>query len=116
MDDPVRDNLAEAQVQNLASRVALQRLEEKAGDAPPAMVERLRQLTTDRTNAVWERLGGTAETPSDAYVRLRREMLDAEREVFRIARDEGRIPEEVLVRAMRQFDLEESFLERNEDR
>ena len=114
-DDPVIDNLAEAQVQNLASRVAMQRLEEKAGDAPPAVVERLRQLTTDRTNAVWERLGGTAETPSDAYVRLRREMLDAEREVFRIARDEGRIPEEVLVRALRQFDLEESFLERNED-
>jgi monovalent cation/hydrogen antiporter len=114
-DDLVRDNLAEAQVQGLASRIALGRLEEKAGNAPAAVVERLRQLTTDRTNAVWERLGGTAETPSDAYVRLRREMLDAEREVFRIARDEGRIPEEVLVRAQRQFDLEESFLERNED-
>ena len=114
-DDSVRDNLAEAQVQQLASRMALARLEEKAGGAPAAVVERLSQLTTDRTNAVWERLGGTAETPSDAYVRLRREMLDAEREVFRIARDEGRIPEDVLVRALRQFDLEESILERNED-
>ena len=43
-------------------------------------------------------------------------MLDAEREVFRIARDEGRIPEEVLVRALRQMDLEESLLERDGDR
>jgi CPA1 family monovalent cation:H+ antiporter len=115
VDDPVRDNLAEAQVQNLASRAARARLDEKADGAPPEVVERLRRLTADRTNAVWERLGGTAETPSRAYVRLRREMLDAEREVFRIARDEGRIPEEVLVRALRQMDLEESLLDRSED-
>ena len=115
-DDPVRDNLAEAQVQNLASRIARERLDEHAGGAPEAVVERLRQLTSDRSNAVWERLGGVTETPSDAYVRLRREMLDAEREVFRIARDEGRIPEEVLVRALRQMDLEESLLERDGDR
>jgi monovalent cation/hydrogen antiporter len=114
-DDPVRDNLAEAQVQNLASRAARARLDEKADGAPPEVVERLRRLTADRTNDVWERLGGSAETPSRAYVRLRREMLDAEREVFRVARDEGRIPEEVLVRALRQLDLEESLLDRSED-
>jgi CPA1 family monovalent cation:H+ antiporter len=115
-DDPVRDNLAEAQVQNLASRIARERLERLSGDAPEAVVDRLRQLTQERSNAVWERLGGSAETPSEAYVRLRREMLDAEREVFRIARDEGQIPEEVLVRAQRQLDLEESLLEREGDR
>jgi CPA1 family monovalent cation:H+ antiporter len=33
----------------------------------------------------------------------------------RVARDEGRIPEEVLVRAQRQLDLEESMLERSEE-
>lgn len=37
-------------------------------------------------------------------------MIDAEREVFRAARDSGRIPEEVLVRAYRDLDLEESLL------
>jgi CPA1 family monovalent cation:H+ antiporter len=115
MDDPVRDNLAEAQVQNLASRAAQQRLDEKSDGAPADVVERLRRLTENRSNAVWERLGGGAETPSRAYVRLRREMLAAEREVFRVARDEGRIPEEVLVRAQRQLDLEESMLERSEE-
>jgi CPA1 family monovalent cation:H+ antiporter len=113
-DDPVRDNLAEAQIQNQASRAARARLDEQADGAPAEVVERLRRLTEDRSNAVWERLGGAAETPSRAYVRLRREMLEAEREVFRLARDEGRIPEEVLVRAQRQMDLEESYLERSE--
>jgi CPA1 family monovalent cation:H+ antiporter len=39
-------------------------------------------------------------------------MLEAEREVFRRARDEGRIPEEVLREAQRDMDLEESLLER----
>jgi len=112
-DDRTQDYLAEAQVQNLASRAARARLDEHAGGAPPDVGARLRRLTEDRSNAVWERLGGTAETPSSAYVRLRREMLDAEREVFRTARDEGRIPEEVLVRAQRQMDLEESLLERS---
>jgi CPA1 family monovalent cation:H+ antiporter len=42
-------------------------------------------------------------------------MLDAERNVFRRARDEGKIPEEVLRRAQRDMDLEESLLTR-EDR
>jgi hypothetical protein len=61
------------------------------------------------------RLGGRArETPSDVYSRLRRAMLDAERNVFRRARDEGRIPEEVLRRAQRDMDLEESLLHREE--
>jgi CPA1 family monovalent cation:H+ antiporter len=110
-DDQSRDHLAEAQIQNRASRAALARLEEHADGAPAEVVERLRRLTEDRSNAVWERLGGSGETPSQAYVRLRRAMLEAEREVFRRARDDGHIPEEVLVRAQRQMDLEESYLE-----
>ena len=64
-------------------------------------------------HVAWERLGAPdTETPSRAYVRLRREMIDAEREVFRQARDEGRITEEVLRRAQHEMDLEESMLER----
>jgi CPA1 family monovalent cation:H+ antiporter len=113
-DDPTPDRLAQAQVQNNASRAARQRLDDNADGAPPEVVQRLRQLTEDRSNAVWEQLGRAGETPSRAYARLRREMLEAEREVFRLARDEGRIPEEVLVRAQRELDLEESMLERSE--
>ena len=110
-DDPVQDALSAAGVQQRASRAALERLDAMADDAPPAVVERLRGLTTSRSNLAWERLGGTArETPSQAYARLRQEMIDSEREVFRAARDSGQIPEEVLTRAYRDLDLEESLL------
>jgi CPA1 family monovalent cation:H+ antiporter len=110
-DDPVKDALSAAAVQQQASRAARERLDELADGAPPAVVERLRGLVQSRTNLAWERLGGTGrETPSQAYGRLRQEMIDAEREVFRAARDSGKIPEEVLVRAYRDLDLEESLL------
>ncbi|MFJ6197758.1 Na+/H+ antiporter [Micromonospora sp. NPDC092111] len=110
-DDPVQDALSAAAVQQQASKAARERLDELAQGAPPAVVERLRGLVQSRTNLAWERLGGSdRETPSRAYGRLRQEMIDAEREVFRAARDAGRIPEEVLVRAYRDLDLEESLL------
>ena len=112
-DDPKVDALAEAGVQHAASRAARDRLDALADGAPPQVVEHLRRLTEKRTNVAFERLGTEGrETPSRAYARLRREMLDAEREVFRLARDEGRISEEVLRRAQRDMDLEESMIER----
>ncbi|GGM04304.1 MULTISPECIES: Na+/H+ antiporter [Micromonospora] len=114
-DDPVQDALAAAGVQQQASRAAQERLDELAGSAPDSVVERLRWLSEFRANLAWEQLGGGAqETPSQAYGRLRQEMIDAEREVFRTARDSGRIPEEVLVRAYRDLDLEESLLRRDD--
>ncbi|MFF5181037.1 Na+/H+ antiporter [Micromonospora sp. NPDC000316] len=110
-DDPVQDALSAAGVQQQASRAARDRLDELADDAPPAVVDRLRRALDDRTNMAWERLGGAErETPSQAYGRLRQKMIDTERDVFRAARDAGRIPEEVLVRAYRDLDLEESLL------
>ncbi|MGW0215319.1 Na+/H+ antiporter [Micromonospora chokoriensis] len=110
-DDPVQDALSAAGVQQRASRAAQDRLDELADSAPEAVVDRLRRAVEDRTNMAWERLGGTdRETPSQAYGRLRQEMIDAERDVFRAARDSGQIPEEVLVRAYRDLDLEESLL------
>jgi CPA1 family monovalent cation:H+ antiporter len=112
-DDPQADVLAEAAVQNRASRAARERLVERSDGAPESVVKRLEKLTDQRNNVAWERLGAAgAETPSRAYARLRREMIEAEREVFRRARDEGRISEEVLRRAQREMDLEESMLER----
>jgi CPA1 family monovalent cation:H+ antiporter len=117
-DDPMQDALAEAGVQQAASRAAQDRLEaelSKNGQVPESVVARLRTKLDDRTNRAWERLGGRRrETPSESYTRLRRAMLEEEREVFRRARDEGTIPEEVLRRAQRDLDLEESLLEREE--
>jgi CPA1 family monovalent cation:H+ antiporter len=115
LDDPNKEVLAEAAVQHQASAAARAKLDELAETAPTDVVERLRSLTQYRANKAWERLGSHRETPTKAYVRLRREMLNAERDVFRVARDEGRITEEVLVRAQRDMDLEESLLERSEE-
>ena len=114
-DDPKDDALAEAAVQHAASRAARDRLTELADGQPAQVIEHLRRLTEKRSNVAWERLGvgNGRETPSRAYARLRREMLNAEREVFRLARDEGRISEEVLRRAQRDMDLEESMIERS---
>ena len=115
-DTSTQDALAEAGVQHAASRAALRRLEEKADGAPASVVARLRALADSRANNAWERLGSQEqETPSAAYGRLRREMISAERHVFKIARNEGRIPEEVLTRAQRELDLEESQLNRSDE-
>ncbi|GAA3334880.1 Na+/H+ antiporter [Amorphoplanes nipponensis] len=115
-DTTAEDALAEAGVQHAASRAALERLEAAADGAPASVVDRLRALTDSRANNAWERLGSQQqETPSAAYGRLRREMIRAERQVFKIARNEGRISEEVLNRAQRDLDLEESQLNRSDD-
>ncbi len=112
-DDPTEDLLAEAAVQSRASHAAKQRMEELADSAPEQVIDRLRSLAISRSNTAWERLGQDGrETPAAAYKRLRREMLDVEREVFRVARDRGQIAEQVLRRAQRDLDLEESMLER----
>jgi CPA1 family monovalent cation:H+ antiporter len=115
-DTSTADALAEAGVQHQASRAALAALDEHADGAPPSVVDRLRALVESRSNNAWERLGNQQqETPSAAYGRLRREMIGAERRVFKLARNEGRIPEEVLTRAQRDLDLEESQLQRSDD-
>jgi monovalent cation/hydrogen antiporter len=115
-DDPTLDLLAEASVQNRASRAAKKRMEELAEGTPEPVIERLRSLAIHRSNLAWERLGQDGrETPTQAYKRVRREMLEVEREVFRSARDQGQIAEQVLRRAQRDLDLEESMLERTGD-
>jgi Na+/H+ antiporter len=115
-DNTTADALAEAGVQHQASRAALEALEANADGAPTSVVDRLRALVESRSNNAWERLGSQQqETPSTAYGRLRREMIGAERRVFKIARNEGRIPEEVLTRAQRDLDLEESLLQRSDE-
>ena len=112
-----KDALAEAQAQQNAAKAAVSRLDElvESGDNTPAhVVERLRMLAEHRGNAAWERLGRQdSESPAAAYRRLRRTMLDAERQVFVEARDAKQIDDEVLFRVMRELDLEEAALSRD---
>jgi monovalent cation/hydrogen antiporter len=113
------DDLAEAGAQQNAISAALGRLEELLtgnGEVPEDIVTRLRARAEVRSLAAWERLGGTGaagpETPTAAYRRLRREMLQAEREVFLRLRDDGRIDDEVLRRVQLELDLEEAMMAR----
>ncbi|MEU5696036.1 Na+/H+ antiporter [Actinosynnema sp. NPDC020468] len=111
-----QDALAEAQVQHAAAQAAVNRLDELVsdGDATPGhVVDRLRIMAEHRGNAAWERLGRQQdESPAAAYRRLRRTMLDAERQVFIQARDDKQIDDEVLFRVLRELDLEEAAISR----
>ncbi|MGM1058771.1 Na+/H+ antiporter [Saccharothrix sp. Mg75] len=115
-DEARADALAEAQVQHAAAQAAVARLDEVVEDddrTPGHVVERLRIMAEHRGNAAWERLGRQDdESPAASYRRLRRTMLDAERQVFVEARDEGRIDDEVLFRVLRELDLEEAAISR----
>jgi Na+/H+ antiporter len=109
------DALAEAQAQTEAARAAAQRLAELDDGNPlhAPSVEKLRAALEHRSNAAWERLGGRSDlTPSEAYRRLRREMLVAERAVFVRHRNERRIDDEVFRRIQHELDLEEAMLDR----
>ncbi len=110
--DPHEDNLEEAKVHQAATAAGLAYLEEHEADRVSATVmERLKQRAANRTDAVWERLGG-AETPSAQYSRARAAMLEVERaEVLRL-RDEASIDQSVLRRVLDALDVEESILDR----
>ncbi|GGK67633.1 Na+/H+ antiporter [Sphaerisporangium melleum] len=117
-----KDNLTEAAAQQAAASAALARLEELTSEGvletQSDVVERLRVQAERRAMGAWERLGGGVgpegeETPSTLYRRLRREMLDAEREVLVRMRDERRIDDEVLRRVTRELDYEEATLARD---
>lgn len=117
------DNLAEASAQQAALTAGLERLdavvaqEGEPDEIQRDVIEQLRAKSQRRALTAWERLGGGTgqdgtETPSVYYKRLRREMLDAEREVFVRLRDERRLEDEVMRRVMADLDFEEALLER----
>jgi CPA1 family monovalent cation:H+ antiporter len=115
------DNLSEAAAQQAASSAALARLDELATELSETHIDVIAQLRAKeerRSLGAWERLGGGTgqegeETPSTVYKRLRREMLNAERQVFVRLRDERRIDDEVLTRVMQELDFEEAIMERD---
>ena len=75
------------------------------------MVQRLRQRTIERSNAVWERLGSQRETPSVIYARLRERMLQAEREEVLRVRRLGLVDQQVLRNVLDALDVEETVLD-----
>src|SRR3954454_4932202 len=117
--DPREDALQEATVLQSAVRAGMRALDECSDEVDEQTMDTLRRRVEQRVNIVWERLGNTdstQETPSEAYRRLRLQMLAAERkEVLRI-RDAGEADHEVLEQVMGALDLEESMLDRFERR
>ena len=119
--DSQQDLVREAGAQHAAANAALERLDREvaaSGDVPADVVARLREKAELRQFGAWERLGGrdngaAQEPPTVSFRRLRRAMIEAEREVFIDMRDRGQIDEEVLTRVQRELDLEEAILERD---
>ena len=78
-------------------------------------VERVRgsyNFRSRRFRARYEGSDGDGEEErSQAYQRLRRELLDAERSAVLALRNEGTITEEVMHRVQRDIDLEDSRLD-----
>jgi len=117
-----QDLIREAGAQHAAANAALARLDQElAGSSfvPEDVVSRLREKAEIRQLGAWERLGGRGspdgvaiEPPSVSFRRLRRSMIDAERDVFIDLRDRGQIDDQVLARVQRELDLEESILMR----
>ena len=111
--DPAEDALAEAAALQEAARAGLARLDDLAAGAPPEVVARLRERTLERANRSWERLGAVGdETPSDAYRRLRLEMLAAERAAVQERRVAGLLEADLLLDVRFVLDVEESQLDR----
>jgi CPA1 family monovalent cation:H+ antiporter len=100
-----------------AAEAALARLEEleAEGWVREDTAERTRGLYRFRTNRFRARYEGVddegVEERSQQYQRLRRELLEAERQAVLRLRNEGRITEEVMQRVQRDIDLEDLRLD-----
>src|SRR5215218_1442717 len=111
------DGLAEkeeAKARIHAAEAALERLAELEAEdwVREDTAERMRGLYGFRQQRFRERFDpegdGSVEDRSQAYQRLRRELLDAERGAVQELRREGRIDDEVMRRVVRDLDLEDA--------
>jgi monovalent cation/hydrogen antiporter len=118
--DAAEDALQEAALLSSATRAGLARLDElRSEEDDPSVLDRLEQRVRSRADSAWERLGRgstSGETPSETYRRLRLEMLAAERQMVLDARDSGTADDEVLRDVLGALDVEESLLDRLDDK
>jgi monovalent cation/hydrogen antiporter len=114
------DGLAEkeeAKARIHAAQAALDRLAELEAEdwVREDTAERMRGLYAFRQERFRSRFDpdgdGSVEDRSQAYQRLRRELLDAERRAVQDLRREGRIDDDVMRRVVRDLDLEDARLE-----
>jgi CPA1 family monovalent cation:H+ antiporter len=118
--DAREDALARASLFQQASAAGRGWLEQNKPevDAHGTETSLMRRLEA-RDFGAWERVGNSdpdAETPSEAYARLRREMLRVERARVLEVRDSGRVPHEVIEDVLEALDVEESMLDDHTER
>ena len=118
LQDPRQDEQeAEDRARLAAARAALDRLDELADEdwTREQTVERLRGQYAFRVRRFSDRYDeeadDDAERGSQAYQRLRREVLEAERETVVGLRDRGEITDDLMRRIERDLDLEDQRLE-----
>jgi len=94
-----------------AQGVGLARLDEEIGDADEQrVVDRLRLNATFLSDALENPAPDGIEPPAKAYNRLRRIMIEAEREAVLKARAEGRYQERAVKSVLAKIDVEETEL------
>ena len=107
----------EAHARIRAAEAALERLDELSGESwvLDATAERMRGLYRFRIDRFSSRADpdgdGRIERQSQKYQRLRRELLEAERNAVVELRNTGEISDEVMRRVERDLDLEDSRLD-----
>jgi Na+/H+ antiporter len=107
----------ETKARILAAEAALGRLEELAGEdwVRDDTAERMRGAYRFRASRFAARFDdeddGMLEERSQSYQRLRRELLDAERQAVQELRRQGRINDDVMNRVQRDLDLEDARLD-----
>jgi CPA1 family monovalent cation:H+ antiporter len=115
-DDGISDK-EETKARIHAAEAALGRLEELAGEdwVREETAERMRGAYRFRASRFAARFDdeddGMIEERSQSYQRLRRELLDAERNAVVELRRQGRINDEVMNRVQRDLDLEDARLD-----
>jgi monovalent cation/hydrogen antiporter len=117
IEDDARDEREDAKARIHAAEAAIARLEELLDEewVREDTAERVRGAYTFRTNRFRARLDdgddGSIEARSQDYQRLRRELLDAERQALVELRRTGVISNDVWLRVGRDLDLEDARLD-----
>jgi CPA1 family monovalent cation:H+ antiporter len=117
LDDGGVGEKEEAKARIRAAEAALERLDELIGEdwVREGTAERMRGLYGFRQERFRSRYDpdgdGALEEQSQNYQRLRRELLDAEREAVTELRRQGAIGDDVMRRVVRDLDLEDARLD-----
>ena len=113
--DPAADALTRANLLHQASQAGMSALDELKDDDPYGVCAQIKDRLERRNFAAWEAVGAkNEETPAEAYSRLRRDMINTEREYVLDVRSTGTVPHEVLSQVLAMLDVEESMLEYSE--